>query len=135
MELTTDETTPEAIKAAPKTADQIFEDAVVAAKKANPGTDVFEYQHPTLSDARVLFRGMTSSEYSVYRKTLAAQQARGEIGNLDLAYEHAAFAAVLVPGKPGLIDMLARYPALSRTVAGEICEATGIDQNAKSKKR
>lgn len=127
--------TPEATIKSYLTPDQVFEAAVDAAKKANPGTEVREYQNPTLEKVRVLFRGMTRSEARVYSKKLAEQQERGEMGDVHVAFEHAIFSAVLVPDKAALIDMMASYPMCPSAIAGEICELTGLDNNAKSKKR
>lgn len=129
--------TPEAPKPVPITPEQAanaaFEAAVLAAKKANPGTDLFEYAHPRVA-VRVVYRGMTSSEARVYSKKLAEQQGRGDLGDVSIAYDHAIFSAVVVPEKAALIAMLSSFPMVKGALTGEICEATGYDADAKSKK-
>jgi hypothetical protein len=114
-------------------AEAAFQEAVVAAKKANPGTDLFEYAHPRIG-VRVAYRAMTASEARVYSKKLKEQQERDDLGDVTLAYDHAIFSAVVVPEKGSLIAMLAAFPMAKSAITGEICEATGFDANAKSKK-
>jgi hypothetical protein len=132
----TNEATPEAPKPVltpEQAAEAAFQEAVVVAKKANPGTEIWEYRHPRVA-VRVAYRGMTSSEARVYTKKLTEQQARGDLGDVTLAYDHVIFAAVVVPEKPQLIAMLVSFPMAKSAIVGEICEATGFDADAKSKK-
>jgi hypothetical protein len=115
------------------TEEQQIASAREAAQKAHPGVEVWTGQHPKTKDWW-LYRPATRAEARVYRKKLAEETGRGEMGDVERAYEVLAYACVLYPDRDGLTALLDRRPMLFSVIVGDICEVSGFTNEATQKK-
>ncbi len=123
----------------------LFELATEKVKKQNPGTELWFGRHPKTGD-RWIYRAANRHETRIYRKTSSAERAKGEDGDMDIAFESLAQMCVLWPPLKAEPDdpanptadtlgkLLARRSMLPSIIAGEICEVSGYTEDAEQKK-
>jgi hypothetical protein len=123
---------PTATTARPETEDDKVARIRKEVEAANPGAEVWFGQHPKTKDWW-LYRPATRPEARIYRKKLAEEIGRGELGDTERAYE-VLYACVLYPPREEFLRLVERRPALPAIVAGEIWEVSGSTGDAVQKK-
>jgi hypothetical protein len=105
-------------------------DDILKVKAANPGTDIYITEHPTLPHD-FLVHGPGSSLWNIYR-----QKANSDVDGEKLQAEQMLYDACVVWPEKGKErdDLCEKYPALVTVVVGELVEIAGATKAASHRK-